>query len=1353
MTKIPYSIGLDIGTNSVGWAVLTDDYKVPTKKMRVRGNTDKQRITKNLIGSYLFDAGETAADRRSKRIARRRYTRRKKRLIYLQDIFQPEMSRVDENFFHRLRESFLQEEDKQYEKYPLFGTKAEEQAYYQQYPTIYHLRHELANKTDKADLRHIYLALAHMVKYRGHFLIEGEFKLGEASLIDSLRDFFEEYGEKFELDLSNLLQQDTLEQLETILTVRDPKSARKDKAKELVSKILGPKVKLEPFFKLMVGLESNLKAVFDLEDAAKLDLSKESYEEDVAALLEILGADYEDLFTYIGQIHHQIILNGLIIAPIGDKAPLSASMVARYEQHKQQLADFKEFVRSEYGKKVYDEFFHKGSKKGYTAYIGNSDDQSSKLLSQDSFYKEIKKLIGENPAATPFKEAMDKEEFLLKQRTFENGKIPNQLHLLEFRAILEQQAIYYPFLKAEAEKLESILTFRIPYYVGPLAQEGQSPFAWMEHKKSGAIRPWNFEELVDKEASAEKFIKNMTVRDTYLPDEMVLPKHSLLYERFLILNELTKVRFQAEGMTKDAFLEADQKRNIFGSLFKKKRKVTEKDLKTYLETMEGYHGVEIVRGVKEGFNASYGTYHDLKKILPQSVLDNDKNEEILEQIIKILTLFTDQDMIRNRLQKECKSILTEKEIKALSRRSYTGWGRFSHKLIHGLCDRGSQKTILDFLWDDGKANRNFMQLITDEALSFKEQIAESQGQKVYLTNEEMVAALAGSPALKKGILQTLKIVDEIVEVMGYPPKEIIVEMAREDMSTAKGNNLAAKRRKKLEAGLKDLNSHLVKDLKNREDAELSGEKVYLYYLQDGKDLYTGEALDLDELSHYDVDHIVPRSFLKDDSIDNKVLTSRKANRGKLDDVPSADVIATQRASWNRLKKVGFITEKKYANLTKGKLTERDKEGFVNRQLVQTRQITKHLAQLLSLKFNVPGASAVDIITLKSVFANRFRSTFKLYKSRDLNDYHHAHDAYLNALVAKVLLKLYPSLRKSLVYQAYHCQTPEKRQEYRAIGKSSADERLRFSENVLRLFTVDKLVQVDTGEIIWDWQEILPIVERVLYGTSVNVVRKPEIQRGEFYDATNYPKGTGKLRPLKSHLAVEKYGGKKSLNPTYAIAFYGQKGRSKKSEWHFLSVNIMDEPIFKANPAQYLLDQGYRLVGEMYRLPKYSLFENENGVRRYLISANELQKGKQFIPLRSIEERQQLARLLQAISKRRVLRDFSEDEAKDLLAKFETSLLEFLATEVLPEKKWNSLKQLLEGAQTEPLEKRVEEVVKLLTLTEMRAASSVENFYGEAIKGHRYNSVGAPFCKTATLIQQSPTGLYETRIDLRKLGEE
>lgn len=35
-----------------------------------------------------------------------------------------------------------------------------------------------------------------------------------------------------------------------------------------------------------------------------------------------------------------------------------------------------------------------------------------------------------------------------------------------------------------------------------------------------------------------------------------------------------------------------------------------------------------------------------------------------------------------------------------------------------------------------------------------------------------------------------------------------------------------------------------------------------------------------------LNHIIPQAFLKDNSIDNKVLVSSASNRGKSDDVPS-----------------------------------------------------------------------------------------------------------------------------------------------------------------------------------------------------------------------------------------------------------------------------------------------------------------------------------------------------------------------------------------------------------------------------------------------------------------------------------
>ncbi len=44
MSNKSYFIGLDIGTNSVGWAVITDDYKVTG--MKKLSNTDKRFIKK-----------------------------------------------------------------------------------------------------------------------------------------------------------------------------------------------------------------------------------------------------------------------------------------------------------------------------------------------------------------------------------------------------------------------------------------------------------------------------------------------------------------------------------------------------------------------------------------------------------------------------------------------------------------------------------------------------------------------------------------------------------------------------------------------------------------------------------------------------------------------------------------------------------------------------------------------------------------------------------------------------------------------------------------------------------------------------------------------------------------------------------------------------------------------------------------------------------------------------------------------------------------------------------------------------------------------------------------------------------
>lgn len=68
--------------------------------------------------------------------------------------------------------------------------------YFDQYPTIYHLRKELVESTDKHDVRLVFLALLNMFKHRGHFLNSG---LGENSGENNINNAY--------LELANLLSE------------------------------------------------------------------------------------------------------------------------------------------------------------------------------------------------------------------------------------------------------------------------------------------------------------------------------------------------------------------------------------------------------------------------------------------------------------------------------------------------------------------------------------------------------------------------------------------------------------------------------------------------------------------------------------------------------------------------------------------------------------------------------------------------------------------------------------------------------------------------------------------------------------------------------------------------------------------------------------------------------------------------------------------------------------------------------------------------------------------------------------------------------------------------------------------
>lgn len=88
-------------------------------------------------------------------------------------------------------------------------------------------------------MRLVYLALAHMIKYRGHFLIEGEFNSKNNDIQKNFQDFLDTYNAIFESDLSL----ENSKQLEEIVKDKISKLEKKDRILKLF-----PRRRIRGFF-------------------------------------------------------------------------------------------------------------------------------------------------------------------------------------------------------------------------------------------------------------------------------------------------------------------------------------------------------------------------------------------------------------------------------------------------------------------------------------------------------------------------------------------------------------------------------------------------------------------------------------------------------------------------------------------------------------------------------------------------------------------------------------------------------------------------------------------------------------------------------------------------------------------------------------------------------------------------------------------------------------------------------------------------------------------------------------------------------------------------------------------------
>lgn len=96
--------------------------------------------------------------------------------------------------------------------------------------------------------------------------------------------------------------------------------------------------------------------------------------------------------------------------------------------------------------------------------------------------------------------------------------------------------------------------------------------------------------------------------------------------------------------------------------------------------------------------------------------------------------------------------------------------------------------------------------------------------------------------------------------MGHNPKRIFIEMTRteEEKGEQGRKNSREKRLLKLYESIRDERNWTAEIKNANASGKLNSKKMYLYYLQMGRDVYTGEPIDIEDLfddSRFDIDHI------------------------------------------------------------------------------------------------------------------------------------------------------------------------------------------------------------------------------------------------------------------------------------------------------------------------------------------------------------------------------------------------------------------------------------------------------------------------------------------------------------------
>lgn len=741
-------------------------------------------------------------------------------------------------------------------------------------------------------------------------------------------------------------------------------------------------------------------------------------------------------------------------------------------------------------------------------------------------------------------------------------------------------------------------------------------------------------------------------------------------------------------------------------------------------------------------------------------------------------------MLKKRLHREF-SYLTPEQLTSLTRLSYDGWGRLSRELLVNLlpaegdsCEVLVDHTsgeVLNIISAMRQTSYNLMELLGSrfgygQAIEERNRKEEGQGRITYKDVEDLYI----SPAVRRPLWQALKIVREIVKITGKEPSKIFIEMARENGEKGRRTISRKARLQALYKKCRDDTRDWAKELEGKSEEDFRSDRLYLYYTQMGRSMYTGKPIDINRLfdrNVYDIDHIYPQSLTGDDSLDNRVLVEKTVNAKKGDTYPLSsaldgcyisgqqiriqDIQKEMRPFWHMLLEKELISKEKYNRLSRTiPLSDAEKAAFIGRQLVETRQSTKACAELLSKAY-----PQTRIVYTKAGNASRFRQYGGFIKVRDMNDYHHAKDAYLNIVVGNVFDTRFTANPLHFLKGNHPVYSLNTEALYgHKVSRNGVDAWIPAEKD-------------EKGQVIDGHEGTMGTVRKWMRKNNILFTRMPLEGKGGLFDQNIMKKGNGQV-PLKGDSPIsdiEKYGGYNKASIAYMMLVQAEE--KGKPVYLLESIpNYVKNKLTSDKERQEYCVRTWTAQGNKYRHPQIlipkvriqSLFEID-GFKAHISGKTD----DRFV-MRNAQELCMdnalagvLKNILKFIHRKTVQKDAVITEYDGVSDDNTLALYDFfvdkLSSSIYGKKfatQADFLRQSKDKFMNLPLEERCEVLGSILHLFQCNAVLSDFHLLGGSRQAGRiYLNKKIKAQDHVYLIEQSVTGFFEKRILLAPFGEK